>query len=68
MVCSRGREYCGAVGVGHVSHAENFGYFKGERCAAVQAHLRSATEIFRAFQFEVKFIDVVSDVGGRGKG
>lgn len=40
----------------------NFGYFKGKRCAAVQADLRSATEIFGAFESEVSFIDVVKDV------
>ncbi len=59
---TNGGKYDGVVGVGHVSHAENIGYLRGERCAAVQADLRSATEIFRAFEFDVKFIDVMKDV------
>ncbi len=58
---STGSKYCGVVGVGHVSHAENFDYFKGERCAAVQADLRSATEIFGGFEMGVNFIDVAKD-------
>jgi hypothetical protein len=54
--------------LGHVSHAENFGCFRGKRGRAVQADLHSATKIFRVSRLTEKFIDVAKDVRGRGKG